>query len=270
VPIVAMTREMGALGVSVAQGVGRALDFEVVRHDIIRAAAGAYRVRESRLIGVMEEAPGLLERLRRRGFQYRAYVEAAVLEAALRERVVLVGRWSTLFLRGVSHAVRVRVCAPPDARARRVAERYGLALDEAVRRIGAYDEGVRARMRQIFDVDWTDPLLYDLVINTETVSVSSAVRQVVDLVGAAEFQPTAESRQRLADRALAARVRATLRATPGTGLLEVDVQAAGGRVSLAGVVASDAERDAALAVARDVTGVSEVTGDVRVFRRPVR
>ncbi len=48
-----------------------------------------------------------------------------------------------------------------------------------------YDDGVRARMRQMFDVDWTDSLLYDLVINTETIGVTTAVEQVLALVACA-------------------------------------------------------------------------------------
>jgi cytidylate kinase len=162
-PVVAMTREMGSLGSVIAHGVARELGYRFLRDSLLRDAAREYRVRESRLVGVVEAAPGLVERLRRPRLRYRAYLEAAVLDAAREDRIVLVGRWSTLFLRGVSHAVRVRVCAPKDVRVRRVMARRGIGVAEAGQRIAAYDDGVRARMRQMFDVDWTDPLLYDLV-----------------------------------------------------------------------------------------------------------
>jgi cytidylate kinase len=269
-PVVAMTREMGSLGSGIAQEVARRLGYQFLRNDILRSAAREYRVHESRLVGAVEEAPGLLERLRPPRFRYRAYLEAAVLDAALPDRVVLVGRWSTLFLRGISHAVGVRVCAPVEVRTRRVMERYGLDAGEAARRTMAYDEGVRARMRQMFDVDWTDPLLYDLVINTGAVGLGTAVEQVLGLVAAPEFRPTEASRQLLADRALAARVRAILKATPATAHVELDVQASGRTVRLAGVVGSEAARDAALAVTREVNGVAQVFSEVKVFRRPVR
>jgi osmotically-inducible protein OsmY len=125
-------------------------------------------------------------------------------------------------------------------------------------------------MRQMFDVDWTDPLLYDLVINTETVQVKTAVEQVLELVTAAEFQPTPASRQLLADRALAARVRATMKATPGTAQVDLDIHAEAGHVRLAGVVGSDVEREGTLVVAREAPGVIRVSSEVKVFRRPVR
>jgi cytidylate kinase len=269
-PIVAMTREMGSLGSFVAAQVARQLGYEFLRTAIVRDAARAYRVRESRLIGTVEEAPGVLERLRRRGFRYRAYLEAAVLDAALRERVVLVGRWSTLFLRGVPHAVRVRVCAPREIRVRRLAARHGLDPEDAARQLDAHDAGVRARMRQLFDVDWADPLVYDLVINTETMAMATAVRQVVDLAAAPEFQATPESRRQLAERALAARVRATLKATPATRDVDLVIGASGDRVTLEGLASSASEREAVFAVAREVPGVSAVGGEVKVFQRRVR
>jgi cytidylate kinase len=270
VPILAMTKEMGSLGTFIALEAARRLGYEFLRNDIIKEAAREYRVLESRLVGAVEQAPRFLERFQARGRRHRAYLEAAVLEAALRERVILMGRWSTIFLRGVRHAIRIRVCAPPDVRAQRIMARLGLDHAQAMARITAYDEGVRTRMRQLFAVDWTDPLLYDLVINTEAVTLETGVRQVLDLAAAPELQPTEESRAGLWNRAVAARVRATLNATQVTSAVDLDVRAAEGQVVLAGVVGSEAERDAALMVARGVRGVVAVVDDVKVFRRPVR
>ena len=142
-PIIAMTKEMGSLGTFIGLEVGRQLSYEFLRNDIIEQAAREYRVLEGRLVGAVERPPRFLERYGRRARRYQAYLEAAVLEAALRERVVFMGRWSTIFLRGVGHAVRIRVCAPPDVRAQRVMKRLDIDHAEAVRRITAYDQGVR-------------------------------------------------------------------------------------------------------------------------------
>lgn len=269
-PIIAMTKEMGSLGTYIGLEAARRLGYEFLRNDLIKAVARDYRVREERVVGTVEVAPGLLERLGGRGHRYRTYLRAAVLDAARRERVLLMGRWSTVFLQGVRHAVRVRVCAPVSVRVRRVMERLGIDQAEAARRIREYDDGVQTRMRQMFDLDWADPLLYDLVINTETVGLETGVRQVLELVGAPEFQPTPESRADLEDRALGARVQAILKASGSAGRVDLDVRSTDGHVRLAGVVSSDAESEAAISVARAVPGVTQVTSEVKVFRRPRR
>ena len=266
-PVVAMTQEMGSLGRTVGQEVARRLGYEFLRDDLIQAVAREYRVREAGVVRAVEGTPRLLDRLTGRGRRYRAYLEAAVLDAARRERVVLMGRWSTIFLRGVSHAVRVRVGAPLPVRVQRVMARRGVDEAEALRRIAAYDGGVRSRLRQMFDLDWSDPLLYDLVVNTERMGLESSVRQVVTLAEAVEFQPSAASRAVLEDQALAARVRAVLGATVG---VDLDVEAAAGRVTIRGIVGSAEERASAVTAAEAAPGVAAVLDETRVFRRPVR
>jgi cytidylate kinase len=270
-PIVAVTREMGSPGTAIATEVARRLGHEFLRDDLVARVVREYRVREAgEVVGAVEQTPGLMERLRGPRRRYRTYLEAAVLDAARRERVVLVGRWSTLFLRGIPHAIRVRVCEPVPARVHRVMERLRVDRPEAERRVAAYDEGVRTRMREMFDAEWADPLLYDLALNTERMSVETAVRQVLALAEAAEYQPTLASRALLEDRALAARVRATLKSSPATARAHVDARAADGRVTLAGVVSSDEERERVMAAARGVPGVADAVSELKVFRRPIR
>ena len=65
-------------------------------------------------------------------------------------------------------------------------------------RLAACDRGVRARRRQMFAVDWRESLLYDLVVDTETVDVMTAVGQVLRLITRAGFAVGAGGHVRLA------------------------------------------------------------------------
>jgi CMP/dCMP kinase len=268
--IVAITREMGSLGTYIGMDVAVRLGYAFVREDITREAAREYAVEEERLIAAVEERPGLFESVTRSTRRYQAFVATEVLEAACRERVVIIGRWSTFLLAGIRHAVRVRVCAPEDVRVARVMERLGVPREEAQARIRRYDVGVRTRVRQVFDADWRDPLQYALTINTGEVSLEAGVGQVLALTQAPEFAPTDTARAALRDRALAARVQAGLRADRRTARLPLDVRAADGAVTLAGTVGDDADLAAALAVAREVPGVTGVASEVQLIRMPVR
>jgi cytidylate kinase len=268
--LVAITREMGSLGTYVGMEVATRLRGECLREDITREAAREFAVPEDRLVEAIEARPGLFESVGRSARRYQAFVAAEVLEAALRERVVIIGRWSTFLLGGIRHAVRVRVCAPAEVRAARLMERLGVTRAEAEARMRRYETGVRARVRQVFDADWRDPLQYALTINTDQVNLDTAARQILELIAAPEFQATGDSRRLLRDRALAARVTAVLRAERETGALDLAVRAVEGRVTLAGTApTADAVR-AALDVVRRVPGVSDAESDVTVTRMPVR
>jgi osmotically-inducible protein OsmY len=114
-------------------------------------------------------------------------------------------------------------------------------------------------------VDWGDPSLYDLTLNTERVPIATCVDQVVALARSAAFKETAASRRHLEDLALQARVRAALRADKRTVGTDVLVDARGGRIRLQGIVMSAKERGLAADVAGAVKGVDAVDNELRTM-----
>jgi cytidylate kinase len=268
--IIAMTKEMGSLGTYIGMEVAKRLGYAFVRQDIIRQAAQEFEVSEEALVRVVEERPGFFERLGNAARKQSIFVAAEVFDFAERGNAVIMGRFSTLLLRPVSHVLAVRVCAPLEARVRRVMERHAIERARALRMIKAYDEGVRARVKEFFDVDWRDPLRYDLTVNTERLSLEVGTEQVLRLAERPEFSPTEASRRTLGDLHLAARVRAVLKAQPETTRLDVDVRAEAGRLMLAGTVPSAGEREVAERVARGLPGVLDVTNRLVATVAPIR
>jgi osmotically-inducible protein OsmY len=125
-------------------------------------------------------------------------------------------------------------------------------------------------MHSLFGVTWGDPLLYDLVLNTDRMSVESCTQQILQLAGRPEFQETAASRAMLADLALAAAVRGTLRNHEATREVNVDIEGQSGHVVLRGIVIDEREREEAGRIAAGVPGVASVDNQLRlmsVYRR---
>ena len=268
-PILAMTREMGSLGTYIGQEVARRLGYEFIRHEIIAEAAQLYDAVEQNLIATVEAKPGVWDSLSEAARRHFAFIAAQVFEFALKDNVVVVGRWSTLLLRGVDHALRVRVCAPLELRVRRTAERLGVSHEEGHAKVEQSDRGIRARMRQFFEVEWADPLLYDLTLSTDRFTVESGADLLCRLLVCPKWQATETSRASLAGLALAARVRAALKATPETTRLNLTVRCHAGRIELIGTVSSPAGRRAAARVAAAQSGVVSVEDRMVVTETPV-
>jgi cytidylate kinase len=236
----AVTREIGSLGTHVAQAVARRLGYDFVRQEIIAEAARLYEANRDTLVDTVETKPRMFEARKAAARRHFAFVAAEVLNVALKGNVVILGRWSTLLLRDIGHVLRVRVCAPVDLRAQRLTRRLKVEADEAAHRIRRSDEGIRARIRQFFDLEWDDPRHYDLTINTGCVAVEEATDLLVSALRQSHRQPTEASREALWDAALAARVRAALKANPETDHTDITIRCRGGRLELTGTV-KDAE-----------------------------
>jgi len=261
-PIIAITREMGSLGKDVARGLGEALGLPVLYHEVIDHLADRLRVRKSHVIRLLDGSAGLLERLTADKTSLALYTADEVygLAASCTDKggAIIRGWGATHLLRDIAHVVCVRVCAPFELRKTRMMER--LASDDGERvaeEIRANDEAHSAIMRRHFGVQWTEPEHYDVVLNTKRVSVDGCVSEVLTLARSPQFEETERSRARLADLALAARVRAALRRAPETREARVQVSSAGGRITLSGASSTD-EMLAFVEVASAVPGVRDV------------
>jgi cytidylate kinase len=266
--VIALTQEMGSLAKDVADQVARDLGLHVMRHEVADHVSTRMHVPTSLIHRLREGKAGALEKMRADRTSLAVYMTEEVLDVAARGNVVLRGWGATCLLRPVPHVVCVRVTRPFDQRVAWLQERLGsddaaFAADE----IRRSDRAHAARMHAQFGVTWGDPLLYDLVLNTDRVSVESCALQIAALAARPEFAETDASRAMLRDMALDARVRAALRADEATREVDVTVTSDAGRVVLAGMVLDADELPAAARVAQSVPGVTAVENRLRVMAR---
>ena len=165
-------------------------------------------------------------------------------------------------MRAVPHVLRVRVCAPMPSRERVMVERLGLkSPSEAMREILQNDAAHARIMRGFLGVNWEDPQLYHVVLNTGAVPVDACVSIVRLLAERPEFQETEETRSVLADKLMESRVRTALGdafATP------ITIKVAMGKVTLTGTTMSPVGNVEELV--RSVPGVTEVENRIVVVR----
>jgi len=258
-PVIALTQEMGSLAKDVAERVAEAAGLSVMRNEVMENVAERMHVPPSLVRRVREGKAGLVERLTTDKQQFALYTEEEILQQAARGKVVLRGWGATCVLRGVAHVVRVRVTRSLDARVQWVMD--DLETDnrtQAEAEIRRSDTAHATRMHATYGVTWGDPLLYDLVINTDRISVESAARTILELAARPEFQETPQSRAALSGLALAAKVRAALKANDSTRHTDVQIDAREGGVVLSGIVVNEQERTEAERVASTVAGVGNV------------
>ena len=262
-PLVAMTREMGSMGMDVARIVESELRVPLVYHEIIDHLADKMRLRKSHVVRLLGGKASLLERLTSDKTSLSIFTADEVLQTASKG-AVLRGWGAAHLLRPVKHAVCVRVCAPRELRVGRMMERLDTDDREAVEtEIKHSDEAQGAIVRRHFGVDWQHPELYDLSLNTERMSVEQCAERVIGLARDPRFAETEASRAQLEDLVQIAKVRAALRADPATRELSVPIRARDGAVTLEGVVDSAEQAKLAGRVAAGAPGVRSVENLLR-------
>jgi cytidylate kinase len=265
-PVIAMTQEMGSLAKDVALQLGQSLGLAVMRHEVVDHVADKMHVSKSLIGRLRGGKAGLVERLTTDERSVALYTAEELFALADRGNVVLRGWGATCLLRPVPHVVCVRITRSLKKRVEwlmRHLETDDAAFVEA--EIRRSDRAHAARMHDQFGVTWGDPVLYDLVLNTDRVSIESCVAQISALAQRPEFAAIAESRALLADMALEARVRVALKDSAETRDTNITINANRGWVTLQGIVLNAEERIQAERVAGAVHGVAELVNELRLM-----
>ncbi len=105
-----------------------------------------------------------------------------VLTIGKHGRAVIVGRGANFILTPESR-FRVRVIAPIETRIGNISRDYDVSPKTAKRRMIKTESDRRAFIRKYFNSDIGESVNYDLIINTDTVSVENAVEAIGSAAG---------------------------------------------------------------------------------------
>ena len=194
---VCISRPEGAGGARVGQLVAERLEFAYVDEEIVARAAAkggispadvADEERRKSALGRLLQEIGRGAALESYGLSgpagphaegstpdaIRSLIQDAIDELASRGNVVIVSHAASFALTQRSDVLRVLVTASPETRAGRISESRGLDSKEAEKTIKSADASRADYLRRFYGVGSELPTHYDLVVNTDALSVEEA------------------------------------------------------------------------------------------------
>ena len=109
-------------------------------------------------------------------------VTETILHLAELGNVILIGRGAAVVTANLSHVFHVRLVSALEKRVQRIQELNHLSKEAALKFIHEEDRGRERYLKKYFKTDVDDPLLYDLMINTDRISHDQAARIIADAV----------------------------------------------------------------------------------------
>ena len=202
--------------------------------EILQDAAGRFGISQALLLQQLEKSKGLIPGPSPERGLFLAAIQLALAKKADQGPFVYYGHAGHLLLKGVPQVLKVRVIAPLARRAQKLAENQKMSFEEATKRIEKMDESRIKWTRFLYNVDWRDPSLYDLVINLDAIPFETACEMIVCVLNQAAFKESPASQARVADFLLASQVKAALATNDLTKGLELEVSAEGGSLTING------------------------------------
>jgi cytidylate kinase len=184
-PVITISRLPGSGANTLARQLSQDLNIDLFDNEIVEEMAKSAHVSEAVIAtldeqdrGILDDWIGALEKERHLWpDEYLSHLTKVIGAIAAHGHAVIVGR-------GAGHILPREVClrlllvAPMDVRVRNVMFAYDVTLEEARKRILQTEKDRRAFIKNYFRVDMTDPVNYDLTLNTAHYNAEAAVKIV--------------------------------------------------------------------------------------------
>ena len=182
ISVITISRQHGSLGSQVARETADMLGYRLVWRDLINESALRAGAPHTALAVIDELGLLGLSLTKKEMKSFRKALRQVMEELYHEGNVVILGRAGQCILSKKTNVLHVRIFAPADLRAKRVAVRHKVSLENAAYQVEASDKYRQNFLKQLFKVSWDDPNLYDLLINTahlNAIQSASLIKQAL-------------------------------------------------------------------------------------------
>ncbi len=196
--VISISRAMAAGGDEVARAVAEKVGFRFIDDEIIERAAEKAGVSPATIANV-ERSPSLIDRILKHlgnspieaghgayvpivldaTESYEGLIAQVIRETAQAGKVVILAHGASIALRDVPGVFRALVTGSPEVRTARHARRGNIQDSEARKEIDRSDKARREFLQRLYNVQHELPSHYDLVVNTDRISVSAGADLIV-------------------------------------------------------------------------------------------
>lgn len=180
--IVALSRQVAAYGDEVAQKAADLLGYSFVTRQDIENRIMDLGFPPEKMPKFDERKPGFFASLTKDRDEYYNLACYAVLEAASKGNVVIIGRGAFEILKNVKNQISARIISNKELRIQRLMKEFEWSEKQAVQRIEESDANREGFHKNFFNVDVAAPENYSLLLNTGKLEIIQAAELLAQLV----------------------------------------------------------------------------------------
>ncbi len=260
--IITISRQKGSLGDEIARATAEKLGYNYIEKLQISEALARLGFSVSEIDKYDEKKPSIWQTLSMHKSKFAHLIRAAVCEIAVEDNVVIVGRGGQVILKDIPGTVNLRIIAPFATRVARLKEKQGIEEKDAERIIRQSDRDSSGYLSNYFDADLNDDDLYDLVINTRDMTLSTSVDLIRRVAGDKENGKSRHVAELLKDISFTQQAKAAFLEIEGVEGVSLVVEK--GVASLSGAVRSSAVKIHCERAIANIKGITSVNDQINV------
>jgi len=210
--IITISRGTFSGGEKLAECLAQKLGYKSISREVLVEAAEKYGISLDKLVYAMESKPTIQERLSLNidRFRYLSFIQAKLCEEARKDNIVYYGHAGHILLKDACPVIKVKVIASMEQRIVFAMERNKFSREEAIAYIKKMDKYREKWTRFIYDINWNDPSIYDIVVNLKDTSIETACNIIAFMTTVPEFRLSEFAKKNLDDLTLESQIKAKL------------------------------------------------------------
>ncbi|RQW05936.1 MAG: BON domain-containing protein [Calditrichaeota bacterium] len=261
--VITVSRQFGSLGKEIAEKFAESLGYKFLDKAILESQYDKYGIPDVSFEKYDEKNPGFIEYFKSGKDRYLRYLKTVVFENSKEGDCVICGRGAHLMLQGIPGVLKVRIIASEEIRAARIAEQLECDMKNAERIINQYDKNRSGFHKFFFEQDWRDPEYYDIILNTDDLSIDSCVDTLLTMNKCECLQSDPQIlKRKIEDKFIAQEVIISLMYEHSIPIDILDVTSVDGAVTIKGTVTVEQNIDQCVKAAMEVPGVKSVDPEI--------
>lgn len=180
--IISISRQVAAKGDEISELLAKKLNYTFITRKDIENRIVELGFPAEKMPKYDERKPGFFASLAKDRDEYLNFVQYAILEAAAKKNVVIIGRGAFYTMKNVPNNISIRLVAPEEVRIQRLQEEFGWNEKQALQRIQESDTNRQGYHSSFYNVDINDSENYHLVLNTGYLPIEDCAELIATYV----------------------------------------------------------------------------------------
>ncbi len=265
--VICVAREFAALGDETVHELAKMTGYKPLDKEYIETKMSEKGISPAVRAKYDEKRPGFWASLSQDRDDYLHFLKTVLYEEAAAGDCIISGRGGFAIFAGVPGTLSIKLVAPRDKRLERVRQRFQCDDKRAEQLLRQNDHDRKGFHDYFFGVDWGDPVLFDLVINTgreHPATVARIIDQLRQLVITEEKGKACMTR--MADIRLGHAIVTEIVYTRRIPVHFVEADVKGRKAVLHGVANTQSAIDAAGTAAQSVRGIDTVENAIQIVQ----
>lgn len=260
--IITISRQFGSFGTEIAKALKEELgldDLDKIKLEEILVSE--YGLPEKNVEKYDEKKPPFWDLFSSDKDRYLHFMKTALYAFAKSGNSIIVGRGGQVLLKNVPGVLHVRIIAPLEVRIDRVKTRYSYSDKLAEQIIRRSDHDRIGFHKFFFHANWGDPDLYDLTLNTRSLSIAKAVELIKATLDTSPEQQAILA-QKMSDLCLSQEIITHIAYDEKIPVQFLEAHVENGVVTLKGSTITSEEIDHCEQLTRKLPGVKDVINEI--------